>query len=123
MLLVVLPGRIELTTSPLPRGCSTTELRQPSVVGYFRRGPATAAILAIRLRTAQGKAGRTRLSRSMVNRPDPPQKSPRKTDQQRRLSAALRENLKRRKAQAKGRHEGRHQAGEGSTVQLDLNSH
>src|SRR5262249_14408336 len=25
---VVLPGRIELTTSPLPRGCSTTELRQ-----------------------------------------------------------------------------------------------
>ena len=26
---VVLPVRIELTTSPLPRGCSTTELRQP----------------------------------------------------------------------------------------------
>jgi hypothetical protein len=26
---LVLPGRIELTTSPLPRGCSTTELRQP----------------------------------------------------------------------------------------------
>ena len=25
---MVLPGRIELTTSPLPRGCSTTELRQ-----------------------------------------------------------------------------------------------
>src|SRR5581483_12041749 len=25
---VVLPVRIELTTSPLPRGCSTTELRQ-----------------------------------------------------------------------------------------------
>jgi hypothetical protein len=24
----VLPVRIELTTSPLPRGCSTTELRQ-----------------------------------------------------------------------------------------------
>ena len=27
--LMVLPGRIELTTSPLPRECSTTELRQP----------------------------------------------------------------------------------------------
>jgi hypothetical protein len=27
-LVVVLPVRIELTTSPLPRGCSTTELRQ-----------------------------------------------------------------------------------------------
>src|SRR5204863_1773213 len=26
--LLVLPVRIELTTSPLPRGCSTTELRQ-----------------------------------------------------------------------------------------------
>src|SRR5207248_1663589 len=26
---MVLPVRIELTTSPLPRGCSTTELRQP----------------------------------------------------------------------------------------------
>jgi hypothetical protein len=25
---MVLPVRIELTTSPLPRGCSTTELRQ-----------------------------------------------------------------------------------------------
>jgi hypothetical protein len=25
---LVLPVRIELTTSPLPRGCSTTELRQ-----------------------------------------------------------------------------------------------
>jgi hypothetical protein len=27
---MVLPVRIELTTSPLPRGCSTTELRQRS---------------------------------------------------------------------------------------------
>ena len=26
---LVLPDRIELSTSPLPRGCSTTELRQP----------------------------------------------------------------------------------------------
>src|SRR5947209_4279405 len=26
---LVLPHRIELWTSPLPRGCSTTELRQP----------------------------------------------------------------------------------------------
>src|ERR1039458_9144220 len=28
VVLVVLPHRIELWTSPLPRGCSTTELRQ-----------------------------------------------------------------------------------------------
>src|SRR5690242_17708450 len=30
---MVLPVRIELTTSPLPRGCSTTELRQLGVRG------------------------------------------------------------------------------------------
>ena len=29
---VVLPDRIELSTSPLPRECSTTELRQPALV-------------------------------------------------------------------------------------------
>jgi len=55
----------------------------------------------------------------MVNRPDPPQK----TDQQRRLSAALRENLKRRKAQAKGREEGRHEGPQGATAPQDPNSH
>jgi hypothetical protein len=36
-LLMVLPGRIELTTSPLPRGCSTTELRQQES-GAIRSG-------------------------------------------------------------------------------------
>ena len=29
----MLPGRIELSTSPLPRECSTTELRQPAAAG------------------------------------------------------------------------------------------
>ena len=29
---MVLPDRIELSTSPLPRECSTTELRQPALV-------------------------------------------------------------------------------------------
>jgi hypothetical protein len=33
---LVLPGRIELTTSPLPRGCSTTELRQQKPPGAAR---------------------------------------------------------------------------------------
>ena len=31
---LVLPVRIELTTSPLPRGCSTTELRQRRALLY-----------------------------------------------------------------------------------------
>jgi hypothetical protein len=35
---LVLPERIELSTSPLPRECSTTELRQQT-----RRKPTTAA--------------------------------------------------------------------------------
>ncbi len=39
--LVVLPVRIELTTSPLPRECSTTELRQRLARDpRKRRGPA-----------------------------------------------------------------------------------
>src|SRR5579862_1275799 len=39
---MVLPVRIELTTSPLPRGCSTTELRQRCACGRGQgntRGP------------------------------------------------------------------------------------
>src|SRR6202035_1700199 len=43
---VVLPGRIELTTSPLPRECSTTELRQHAL------GPDRQATRA-KLRSAQ----------------------------------------------------------------------
>jgi hypothetical protein len=37
-LFVVLPVRIELTTSPLPRGCSTTELRQRRAVEISKSG-------------------------------------------------------------------------------------
>ena len=88
----MLPLRIELRTSPLPRECSTTELRQ------HRRGfPAAsksrwnAAILAIRASVAQPF--------TMTDRPRDQQKE----NRARRLSAALRDNLKRRKAQAKRR--------------------
>ena len=92
----MLPLRIELRTSPLPRECSTTELRQ------HRRGfPAAsksrwnAAILAIRASVAQPF--------TMTDRPRDQQKE----NRARRLSAALRDNLKRRKAQAKERNKGR----------------
>src|SRR6266568_4232184 len=37
--LLVLPVRIELTTSPLPRECSTTELRQPDSCAWMSREP------------------------------------------------------------------------------------
>ncbi len=60
---MVLPGRIELTTSPLPRECSTTELRQRTFGGladraarapkYGAKGNESAAILATEPLSAQ----------------------------------------------------------------------
>ena len=114
---LVLPVRIELTTSPLPRECSTTELRQRRAGCELRRdAAANAAILAIRATAAQAAVGTRQASYrvlpwaflpaapplilpAMDDRP----KRTQKASQQRRLGAALRENLKRRKAQAKGR--------------------
>jgi hypothetical protein len=53
---MVLPGRIELTTSPLPRGCSTTELRQQES-GAVRSGAPKRAETAIRDGGVQGSSG------------------------------------------------------------------
>ena len=44
---LVLPVRIELTTSPLPRECSTTELRQPASRGACYTQEARAAQRAL----------------------------------------------------------------------------
>src|SRR5262245_20255885 len=55
-LFLVLPVRIVLTTSPLPRGCSTTELRQRRAGGGNREtcvGRKSGAILATRAKEAQ----------------------------------------------------------------------
>ena len=81
--------RIELTTSPLPRVCSTTELRQ-----RLRRWRAyDGAALAV---SSVAAALRGAHAIGMVETDKP-------KDQQReeRLAAALRENLKRRKQQAR----------------------
>ena len=109
---LVLPVRIELTTSPLPRGCSTTELRQRRAGCGNRnrwKAAASAAILATRPETAQARSTQRSAGflaaaqgRSLERMNDRP-KAAGKAKQQRRLGAALRENLKRRKAQAKGR--------------------
>ena len=72
--MMVLPVRIELTTSALPRMRSTTELRQHC--------PETGGPMAATLVPCQGK----RMS---------------KDDKAERLAAQLRENLRRRKAQAR----------------------
>ena len=45
---LVLPDRIELSTSPLPRGCSTTELRQRKKVGPVRAPAGNVAEIATR---------------------------------------------------------------------------
>jgi hypothetical protein len=74
----VLPVRIELTTSALPRMRSTTELRQ-------------------HIRGERGAYGRSLAKLSRKRRMKGPEKDPKAE----RLAAALRENLKRRKAQAR----------------------
>ena len=62
---LVLPVRIELTTSPLPRECSTTELRQRRAGCELRRdAAANAAILAIRATAAQAAVGTRQASLS-----------------------------------------------------------
>src|SRR5436853_4213606 len=91
--ILVLPVRIELTTSPLPRGCSTTELRQ-----HLRgtdAGGARPPKLARSL--PQGRLGRNLVGMSGHS------KQRKKAAAQQRLATALRDNLKRRKAQTRGR--------------------
>ncbi len=105
---MVLLVRIELTTSPLPRECSTTELQQPG-----RGGP---ALVAIGPPEAQdfgpgagafggargGVAGRPAFGTvpAMIDDPTPPPdtKADAKAARARRLAEALRRNLRRRKA-------------------------
>lgn len=84
---MVLPVRIELTTSALPRMRSTTELRQHSARadGPFHAGAALSR-------------GDAQLSR----RRDPVYRAGMTdADKKARLAAALRENLRKRKAQAR----------------------
>ncbi len=56
---MVLPDRIELSTSPLPMECSTTELRQHARYPKNRpqRGPCRRAVLATRTPLAQACGG------------------------------------------------------------------
>ena len=77
---MVLPVRIELTTSALPRMRSTTELRQ-----HFRKVAAydgAALALSTRWRHVASMTAKSK-------------------DREERLATALRENLRKRKAQAR----------------------
>src|SRR5262245_55943933 len=109
---MVLPGRIELTTSPLPRGCSTTELRQRRgrlmtpkagrIKGCWENPLLCRAVALSRLGLKHAPPQRSlTLDRAaphshLMNKPPPrPVKS---AARQARLAEALRANLKRRKA-------------------------
>ena len=91
---------IELSTSPLPRECSTTELQQ---LAGGRRGIAS----GVRRVQAWGMS---------KDEPPPPPGRPKpaltpaaeaaKRAREERLAAALRENLRKRKSQARAREDG-----------------
>ena len=84
---MVLPVRIELTTSALPRMRSTTELRQH--IGE-PDGGLPGAITRLNEESMWTRQGAVRYCMTMA-KPDPAE-----------LAAALRENLRRRKAQMRG---------------------
>lgn len=97
---MVLLGRIELPTSPLPRVRSTTELQQrrgqarpivapPPNVKRTCTAPAIPSLCRLSIRPDKANALRMR-------------EEPRKNmSREERLAAKLRENLRRRKAQAR----------------------
>jgi hypothetical protein len=104
LLALVLPVRIELTTSPLPMGCSTTELRQhPTSRGseYPIIEPMS-SILAV-LPVARTHPIRKTMKNSDKVRHRPVAAGKGDAARTERLRAALRQNLRRRKVQAKGR--------------------
>src|SRR5690348_4232257 len=103
---MVLPEWIEHSTSPLPRGCSTTELRQQTIREVDPRAAETATRDPVR----QGKRPAAALADARawriinsVTRTREERRNPQSAARAKRLAAALRENLRRRKEQARGR--------------------
>ena len=91
---MVLPGRIELPTSPLPRECSTTELRQRTMAA----GGRTHA-------TGGGLTQPRRLTGGRYARKTPGMAAEKTRSEQRkeRLAKALKANIARRKDAARAR--------------------
>ena len=88
---MVLLERIELSTSPLPRECSTSELQQHR-----------ARLIRPKSCGVQGLSGRffiAALEKGMADK----SRTPKKENRQDRLKAALKANLARRKAQTRAR--------------------
>ena len=106
MFFLVLPDRIELSTSPLPRECSTTELRQHLALTAALVPQGRQAFKPRRRRvslTAAPGSGRTLNSGRMQGMTDKPRsaKDGARKAREARLAAALRANLRRRKDAAR----------------------
>ena len=95
----MLPDRIELSTSPLPRECSTTELRQHRLI-FAAHATGTCA--------AQPLATNSLI---MTQNPQDPN-DPRIIARKKRQTAALKANMKRRKEMAKDKGEPIEDSGE-----------
>src|SRR5579871_3311137 len=115
---MVLPHRIELWTSPLPRECSTTELRQREKTGGRRTGPAErrgkchTGVPGARIAGVPGRRnlppaaalapGTSHCCRAKTGAMTQGKASERERRSE-RLAEALKQNLRRRKTQARGR--------------------
>ena len=102
---MVLLGRIELPTSPLPRVRSTTELQQRRI----RR-----ALLSLPCNVKQGLKTATSIGKALPMSEGPRKNMSSATTREERLAAKLRENLRRRKAQARAAAGGASEAGDDS---------
>ena len=91
---MVLLGRIELPTSALPRMRSTTELQQPTIriARSGKAGPGRGALLAV---------PPCFVKREPVSAGKLPMRKDDNLSREERLAAKLRENLRRRKDQAR----------------------
>ena len=98
---MVLPGRFELPTSPLPRECSTPELRQPFTMkvssGYRRFCKDKLDVLVwVMYGKFMGKSQEIKESEMTP-------KEKKVAERTARLRKQLRDNLQRRKQQTRGR--------------------
>ena len=117
---MVLPRRFELRTSPLPRECSTTELRQRAspfrhTVTIRQRGPSDTRSCG-ECKPNLDVAPPGHYIGGMIDEPKGKQGSA-KPDKADRLAEALRENLRKRKAQSRAR------SGSGSSVAGNVKNH
>ena len=115
--LVVLPEWIEHSTSPLPRGCSTTELRQQKHahhhgrrerggnchIGPHRRKAKTWCRAWTQACACEGAWLADNDAMARMDDGQKPNKPKQPGSRSARLAAALRENLRRRKAQERQR--------------------